>query len=44
MGVHHLGLVQPVDRLSQGIVIGIPGTSYRGGDTGINQALGILDR
>ena len=42
--VNDLGLVEPVDRLGEGAVIGIADAADRRLDAGLGQALGILDR
>ncbi|MOA55621.1 hypothetical protein D3C78_1794480 [compost metagenome] len=40
----HLCLVQPVDRLGQGVVVGVAHAAHRGFDTRLGQALRIADR
>ena len=42
--VDDLGLVEAVDRLGEGVVIGIADAADRGLDAGLGQALGVLDR
>ena len=42
--VDHLGLVEPVDRLGERIVVGIADTADGRLDAGLGQALGIFDR
>ena len=42
--VDELGLVQPVDRLGEGVVIGVAAAPDRGGDPGVGEALGVADR
>jgi hypothetical protein len=39
-----LGLVEAVDRLSEGVVIGVSDAADRGLDAGLGQALGVFDR
>ena len=40
----HLGFVQPVDRLGEGVVVGIPDTAHRRHHAGLGEALGFADR
>jgi len=42
--VDHLGLVEAVDRLGQGVVIAVTDAADRGLDPGFGEALGIFDR
>lgn len=39
----HLGFVQPVDRLGQGVVVGVADTAHGGFDPGLGQPFGIAD-
>jgi hypothetical protein len=40
--MNNLSLVEPVDRLGQGVVIGVADAADRGFDAGLCQPLGIL--
>ena len=40
----HLGLVEAVDRLGQGVVVAVADAADRGLDAGLGQALGVADR
>ena len=40
----HLGLVEPVDRLGERVVVAVADAADRGLDAGLGQALGVLDR
>src|SRR5690606_17986360 len=42
-GLDEFGLVEPVDRLGQGVVVGVPDGPDGGGDAGLGQALGVAD-
>lgn len=42
--VDHFRLVQAIDRLGQGVVVGITHTAHRGLDTSLGQALRVADR
>ena len=39
----HLGFVQPVDRLGEGVVVGISDTAHRGHHAGVGEAFGVAD-
>ena len=39
-----LGLVRPVERLRQGVVVGIAAGAHGGDRAGVGQALGVTDR
>ena len=41
--MNHLGLVQAIDRLGQGVVVRVADTADRGVDAGLGQALGIAN-
>src|SRR5438105_3086439 len=42
--VDHLGLVQPVDRLGQRVVVGVADAAYRWLQAGLGQPLGVANR
>ena len=41
---NHLGLVQPDDRLGQGVIVRIANTAHRLPDAGLGQAVDVADR
>ena len=42
--VDHLSFVEPVVRLGEGVVVGIPDTAHRGNHAGVGEAFGVADR